>query len=246
MSMSTNRSKPTYLMSKLNERRALVLYAIAGLGVFPGIKVYADTFVTITPAAAVGARWAVGNNLSGLSYIDGNSGFPGATATNFFTITGVGIPISGNPSGFTSYTPAGTATSQASVGNSLTPNSYSGLTYVAENLGLIGPLSFYSIHHASTGDYLALIQPSVPTASDQKPMSAPGGPSTPGATGYVALSYASDDPGGWGLTLFYYLRTNSLGHTIFGSLVPAAISGPTDRWDLGAGNGYMDLSLIHI
>lgn len=221
----------------------LVLSALVGL---TGTPSWADNFVTITPtgstSATVAYRWAIGSDLSGLGFIDGNSGFPGATATNFFTIKGAAIPALGNPTGFTSYLPTGAATPQGSVGNALTPDTYSGLTYAAENLGLIGPLSFYAIHHRITGDYLALIQPSVPTVSDQKPMSVPGGPLTSGATGYFALSYAADDAGGWGANLFYYLRTNGLGETVFGSLIPALLSGPTDRWNLGAGRGFTDLA----
>lgn len=223
---------------------ALVLSAFLAL---TGTQIRADTFVTITPtgstAATVANRWAIGGGLSGLGYIGGNSGFPGATATNFFTITGAAIGPLGDPTGFTSYLPTGAPTAQGSVGNSLRPDSYSGLTYVAANLSLIGPLSFYAIHHRVTGDYLALIQPSVPTVSDQKPMSLPGGPNTAGGTGYFALSYASDDPGNWGANLFYYLRTDALtGHTWFGSLIPALLSGPTDRWDLGVGRGFTDLA----
>ena len=221
----------------------LVLSALVAL---TGPRTLAQDFVTITPtgasSATVVSRWAIASDVSGLGYIDGNSGFPDATVTNFFTITGAAIPAGGSSTGFTSYLSTGTASSQASVGNALAPNSYSGLTYVTENLGLIGPLSFYSIHHNNNGDYLALIQPSVPTVSDQKPMSAPGGPLTPGATGYFALSYATDNPGGWGSELFYYLRTNSLGETIFGSMIPALISGPTDQWNLGAGHGFTDLA----
>jgi hypothetical protein len=219
---------------------------ISALIAFTATQGRADNFVTITPtganAATVANRWAIGSDMSGLGYIDGNSGFPGATATNFFTINGAAIPALGNPTGFTSYLPTGAASSQASVGNSLTPDSYSGLTYVADNLSLIGPLSFYAIHHRITGDYLALIQPSVPTVSDQKPMSVPGGPLTAGANGYFALSYAADNPGGWGAELFYYLRTNGLGETVFGSMIPALLSGPTDRWNLGAGRGFTDLA----
>jgi hypothetical protein len=219
---------------------------VSALVAFATVQGRADNFVTITPtgfsAASVTNRWAVGDGLSGLGYIDGNSGFPGATATNFFTVTGDGIPAGGNPSGFVSYLPSGVATPQATVGSALTPESYSGLTYVAANLGLIGPLSFYSIHHGATGDYLALIQPSVPTVSDQKPMSGPGGPLTAGGTGYFALSYAADNPGGWGANLFYYLRTDGLGETIFGSLVPALLSGSTDEWNLGANRGFTDLA----
>jgi hypothetical protein len=194
--------------------------------------------VTITPTAATVAtvtpRWPIGSNLSGLSYVAGNLSFPGATATNFYTLTGTTIPGGGNATGFTSYVPSGTATPQASVGNSLTADSYSGLTFVAENLSLIGANSFYAIHHRGTGDYLALIQQSVPTASDQKPMSVAGGPLTLGASGYFALTEAADDPGLWGAHLFYYLRTDPVtGHTWFGSMIPALLSGPTDRYDLG-------------
>lgn len=223
------------------------LLLLSALVAFTGTVVRADTFVTITPtgstAATVVDRWVIGSDQSGLGYIDGNSGFPSATATNFFTITGAAIPALGSPNGFTSYLPVtGAPTAQSSVGNQLTPSSYSGLTYVAENLSLIGPLSFYAIHHTGTGDYLALIQPSVPTVSDQKPMSAPGNSLTPGDSGYLGLSYASDNPGGWGAQLFYYLRTNLLNQTVFGSLVPALVSGPTDRWNLGASRGFTDLA----
>src|ERR1700704_1436456 len=92
-----------------------------------GAQARADNFVTITPTGATAAtvtnRWAIGSGLSGLGYIDGNSGFPGATATNFFTLTGAAIPALGDPTGFISYLPTGAATPQGSVGSSLTPNS---------------------------------------------------------------------------------------------------------------------------
>jgi hypothetical protein len=220
---------------------------ISGLTLLAASAASADSFVSIAVTGASSAtvtnRWLIGSGLSGLGYIDGNGGYSSATvATNFYTITGAAIPAGGNPLGFTSYLKTGDPTPQSSVGNSLTPDSYSGLTYVAANLGLISSLSFYTIHHRATGDYLALIQPATPTVSDQKPMSTSGGPSTAGATGYFALSYADDDPGLWGANLFYYLRTNSLGETVFGSMIPALLSGPTDRWNLGAGKGYTDLA----
>src|ERR1035441_5262664 len=94
----------------------------SALVAFTAAQSRADNFVTITAtgpnAATVSNRWAIGSNMSGLGYIDGNSGFPGATATNFFTINGAAIPALGNPTGFTSYLPTGAATSQASVGRS--------------------------------------------------------------------------------------------------------------------------------
>lgn len=232
-----------FLLMKYFKFSALIFSALVA---FTATQGRADNFVTITVtganAATVVNRWEIGSGMSGLGYIDGNSGFPGATATNFFTINGAAILPLGNPTGFTSYLPTGVASPQGSVGNALTPESYSGLTYVADNLGLIGPLSFYTIHHGLTGDYLALIQPSAPTVSDQKPMSVPGGPLTLGGTGYFALSYAADNPGGWGAELFYYFRTNALGETVFGSMIPALLSGPTDRWNLGAGRGFTDLA----
>ena len=222
---------------------------LAGFAVLAGIQARADSFVTITPtgagAATVVSRWAIGVSQSGLAYEDGNSGFTAATGTNFFSITGAVIAIGGSPTGFTSYIPAGTPTSQASVGNALTPTSYSGLTFVAQDLGLPGPNGFYAIHHRTTGDYLADFQnyiPASPFAADLKPMSGPGGPLTPGATGYSSLTFAAENINGWGAGLFYYLRTDAGGHTWFGSMVPALLSGPTDRWDLGTGHGYTDLA----
>src|SRR6185295_19273557 len=66
--------------------------ALAAFTLFVGIEARADNFVTIIPtgasAATVVNRWAIGSGLSGLSYDDSNSGFAGATPTNFFTITG--------------------------------------------------------------------------------------------------------------------------------------------------------------
>jgi len=227
----------------------LVSSALVALTVLAGIPARADNIVTITPTAATVAtvtpRWAIGSNLSGLAYVGGNLSFTGATGTNFYTITGATIPGGGSATGFTSYLPGGTATPQPSVGGSLTADSYSGLTFVAENLSLIGANSFYAIHHRGTTDYLALIQQSVPTASDQKPMSVAGGPLTLGASGYFALTEAADDPGLWGAHLFYYLRTDPVtGHTWFGSMIPALLSGPTDRYDLGLAtlHGYTDLA----
>ena len=237
----------------MKKHSTLVSSALVALTVLAGIPARADNFVTITPTAATVAtvtpRWPIGpipsSNLSGLAYVGGNLSFTGATGTNFYTITGATIPGGGSATGFTSYLPGGTATPQPSVGGSLTADSYSGLTFVAENLSLIGANSFYAIHHRGTTDYLALIQQSVPTASDQKPMSIAGGPLTLGGSGYFALTEAADDPGLWGAHLFYYLRTDPVtGHTWFGSMIPALLSGPTDRYDLGlaSARGYTDLA----
>jgi hypothetical protein len=238
---------------EMKKHSTLVSSALVALTVLAGIPARADNFVTITPTAATVAtvtpRWPIGpipsSNLSGLAYVGGNLSFTGATGTNFYTITGATIPGGGSATGFTSYLPGGTATPQPSVGGSLTADSYSGLTFVAENLSLIGANSFYAIHHRGTTDYLALIQQSVPTASDQKPMSIAGGPLTLGGSGYFALTEAADDPGLWGAHLFYYLRTDPVtGHTWFGSMIPALLSGPTDRYDLGlaSARGYTDLA----
>ncbi len=228
--------------------RTSVFSALAAFTVLAGLELRADNFVTITPtgasAATVVNRWAIGSGLSGLSYDDSNSGFAGATATNFFTITGAAIPPGGNPTGFTSYLPIGTATAQASVGNFLTPNSYAGLTYAANDLGF-GALSFYAIHHSGTGDYVALIKPGAPTVTDIKAIPLPGGPLAPGGTGYFAMSYAAEDAGGWGANLFYFLRTDAVtGHTWLDSMIPALGSGPIDRVDLGLASikGYTDLA----
>ena len=227
---------------------------LVALAVLTGFQARADNFTTITvtgaTAATVVPRWTIGSNQSGLGYIGGDSGLPNATATNFFTITGANVGALGAPLGFTSYAPvtvAGNPTVQGSVGNALTPNSYDGLTYVATDLGLTppGPLNFYAIHHRATGDYLAQIRPANSTVVDQKPMSSPGTLLTPGGTGYFALSFAAENAGSWGPNLFYYLRNDAVtGHTMFGSLIPALLSGPTDRWDLGlaSAKGYTDLA----
>ncbi len=225
-----------------------VFSALAGLIGLVAMEARADNFVTITPtgasAATVANRWTIASGQAGLSYDDSNSGFPGATATNFFTITGAAIPPGGSSTGFTSYLPVGTATAQASVGNSLTANSYAGLTYASNDLGF-GALSFYAIHHSGTGDYLALIKPGAPTATDFKALPLPGDPLTPGGSGYFALSYAADNPGAWGANLFYYLRNDPVtGHTWFGTMIPALGSGPIDHFDLGlaATRGFTDLA----
>jgi hypothetical protein len=199
---------------------------------------------------------SVGDNLAGLQYVPGQVALDGSPASvAFFSLTGAAIPSGGAasmiPPAFASY---GTLTSPTSVmtysdvGSKLTPNSYSGLTYAAADLGF-GPYDFYMIHHTPATDYLAAIVPGTGTSSsvaDLKPMSwaAPGGtaggPASSGLTGYFAISWATGILSVGAPYLdqsLYYLRTDTHSHTQFGVMIPALTGASADTLDLTAAVG---------
>jgi PKD repeat protein len=146
------------------------------------------------------------------------------------------------------------------VASKLTPNSYSGLTFAAADLGF-GASNFYAIHHTpSNVDYWAEIVPGTGTASsiaDLKPMSwqgpTAGTPASPGSNGYFALTWATgilSAGAPYADQSIYYLRTNASNHTIFGVMIPALTGASSDTLDLttavgsfGVG-GYTTLAFV--
>ena len=132
------------------------------------------------------------------------------------------------------------------------PNSYSGLVWlpVGDTLGLPGPNVFYTIHHRPSGDYFSVIVPATSNTSDAydlKPMSIAGVVTDPSKTGYFGLAYVSGTPAtGYNANSLYYLRTAGAsdsfaplhtvpipsGHVVFGEMVAALLSGPSDKFDL--------------
>jgi hypothetical protein len=247
--------------------RTLVLSTLVA---FSGAQVWAQTNTltsvgivtgTVTLTDRVGTPTnqpgTVGNNLAGLAYVAGN--VPGAvdTSVSFFTLTGATLPP--NPANtFTSY---GTLISPTAVGSYpdvaalATANSYSGLTFAIDDLGLPIAGTFYMIHHKNSGDYFANIVPrtgGLSSTSDLKPMSwqggVAGGPSDPGAAGYFGLAYATGAVSGYSANSMFYLRTDGASHTQFGEMIPALTGASTDKIDLttavgsfGAG-GYTTLA----
>src|SRR3954471_22432742 len=106
---------------------------LSTVGIVTGVVTVTDRVGTPTNRPGT-----VANNLSGLAYVAGN--VPGAvdTSISFFTLTGSTLPP--NPADtFTSY---GTLISPTAVGSfpdvaaAVTANSYSGLTFAIDDLGL--------------------------------------------------------------------------------------------------------------
>jgi PKD repeat protein len=188
--------------------------------------------VTLTP------RWGIGGSLAGFHLMSQNTGFS-VGANDFYSIKSTTIPAGGDVAAFTYYIAAsGAATNHADVGSKLTPDSYSALSSADPDVGF-GAVNFYLIHHKGTTDYFTTIVPGSGTSSavtDLKPMSGPGGPATvTGVNGYFGLTFAGANLG-YGLNLFYYLRTDPVTSvTKFGTLAPALLGLSADQFDLGTG-----------
>ncbi len=223
--------------------------ALAALSLLAGTPARADNMASIAIAPATGAvtlvpRWSLGGNLAGFHFMAQDLSLTSGAANEFYSIKNTAIPAGGDISAFTFYVAgSGAATNHSDIGSKLTPNSYSALTSADPDLGY-GSVQFYLIHHKTDGDYFTHIVPSSATASavtDLKPMSGPGGPSTGGASGYFGLTFAASNLG-YGLNMFYYLRTDAVtGHTMFGTLSPALAGTAADQFDLGA-NGHNALA----
>jgi hypothetical protein len=220
--------------------RALVLSALAASAVLTSTPVRADNMASIAIAPATGAvtlvpRWGIGGNLAGFHHMAQDLSLGGG-ANQFYSIKNTGIPAGGDILAFNAYIAgSGAATPHADIGSKLTPEFYRALTSADPDFGY-GSVNFYLIHHKSTGDYFSVIKPSSGTASaviDLKPMSGPGGPATLGGSGYFGFTFAAANLG-YGLNLFYYLRTDPVtGFTKFGTLEPALLSTSADKFDLG-------------
>ncbi len=211
---------------------------LATVGIVTGTVTITDRVGTPTNRPGM-----VANNLAGMAYVAGN--VPGAvdTSISFFTLTGLTLPP--NPGDtFTSY---GTLISPTAVGSFpdiaalATANSYSGLTFAIDDLGLPIAGTFYTIHHKNNADYFANIVPrtgGLSSTSDLKPMSwqavggVAGGPASAGGTGYFGLTYATGAVTGYSANSMFYLRTDGSNHTQFGEMIPALTGASTDKIDL--------------
>lgn len=189
--------------------------------------------VTLTP------RWTIGPNLAGFHHMAQDLGLTGSSANNFYSIRNGAIPAGGDILAYNFYVAgSGAATPHNDIGSKLTPNSYSALTSADPDVGY-GAVRQYLIHHKGTTDYFTVITPGSAVASavtDLKPMSGPGGPATvTGVSGYFGLTFAASNLG-YGLNMFYYLRTDPVTSiTKFGSLSPALAGTGTDLADLPTG-----------
>ena len=221
----------------------LAVLALTALTVFTGSPGLADNMVSIAIAPMSGAvtlvpRWSIGGSLAGFHLMAQDLSLGGG-ANQFYSLKSTAIPAGGDVAAFTKYIAAsGAATNHVDIGSKLTPNSYSALTSADPDVGY-GPINLYFIHHKGTTDYFTALVPSSGTASsvaDEKPMSGPGGPSTvTGVSGYFGLTFAAANLG-YGLNLFYYLRTDPVtSSTKFGILVPALLASSADEFDLGLG-----------
>lgn len=204
--------------------------------------------ITQRIGTALNQPGSIGNNLAGIQYVAGQIPLTGAPASvAFYALTGAAIPGgAANPA--TAFTSFGTLTSPtgvvtySDVASKLTPDSYSGMTFAAADLGF-GAGNFYSIHHTpSNVDYLAEIVPGTGTSSsiaDLKPMSwqgpTAGTPASPGSNGFFGLAWATgilSAGAPYADESLYYLRTDSLGHTQFGVMIPALTGASSDTLNL--------------
>jgi hypothetical protein len=226
----------------MNKFNPSVFLAFGALTLFASSQTRADEMASIDIVPATGRvtlspRWSVGANLSGF-HVMAQDLHIGGEANDFYSIKGTAIPSGGDITAFTHYVAAsGFGTNHTDIGSKLTPTSYSALTSADPDIGY-GSVNLYFIHHKSTGDYFTVIVPGSGTSSavtDLKPMSGPGGPATLGGSGYFGLTFAASNLG-YGLNLFYYLRTDpATALTKFGILDPALLGTSTDEFDLGLG-----------
>jgi hypothetical protein len=164
-----------------------------------------------------------------------------------YTLSGVAPITPGAANSFVGYgtitaTPT-PGTDIASVDGNLTADSYSGLTYAADDIGF-GSNDFYTIHHRGSTDYFAEIVKTTGSVVDLKPMSGAGTLATiTGLHGYLSLAYATAAPSHGG-NFMYYIRTAAAGDvfapagdTVFGLMIPALASGDTDLFDLNTAVG---------
>ncbi len=228
------------------KNRMLALSALVALSVVLGSGARAENMMSlaIAPGSAevkLVPHWTVGSGVAGFTFLAQNLGL-GAPG-QFYSLKGTTIPSGGDRTAFTRYDPlTGVAVIHPDLGSKLTPDSYSALTSADPNLGF-GAINMYMIHHRPTGDYFTALVPGAgvtSTVSDLKPMAGPGGPATAGAKGYFALTFAAADMG-YGANSIYYLRSDPVTGTNFGSLVPAIAGGSTDRFALGFG-GHIALA----
>ncbi len=234
------------------KHRVLSIAALAVISLFDRTSLRADTMVSLSIAPATGivtatSRWSTGANLGGFHHMAQDLALGGG-ANQFYSLKNTTIPAGGDVAAFTRYIAgSGAATNHADIGSKLTPDSYAGLTSADPDIGY-GSVNFYVIHHKVSGDYFTVIKPSSATASsvtDLKPMSGPGGPATLGAKGYNGLAFSAANIG-YGLNMFYYLRTNAgTGTTFFGKLDPGLLNTSADLFDLGT-SGFTALDFTGV
>ena len=237
--------------------------------------------ITITPRIGPNALPAnnvpVDNTPAGLAFMPGSAGFLGTEISPSDSIPGPGATTVG-PTSIALYTiskntatvvPTGASDAFVGYGTitntptpywtyptitaGLTPGSFSGLAYAADDFSLgsgTTSTSFYTIRHALSGtDYFTTIVYTSEAVVDLKPMSQGGGPGSTGLSGYFSLTYATSSPGTAGNNM-WYLRTAgasdhfllngdiganaTAGNTLLGWMAPALASGSNDILDLNA------------
>jgi uncharacterized repeat protein (TIGR01451 family) len=176
------------------------------------------TFGTFTPplvppAGTVTDRFGVGNNFSGLTFATPDEGY---AANQFYSLRHEG---NGN-STFVTINANGTVTGRFDAGN----KNFDALTFAAPDVGY-NPNIFYYLRHDNAG---------VSTFGTIKPGGAVGVVADLFVVGnnFDALTFAATDVG-YGANLFYYLRHDNTGRSIFGTINPALPGTVTDRFTVG-------------
>ncbi|SPE61533.1 hypothetical protein SBV1_730006 [Verrucomicrobia bacterium] len=176
------------------------------------------SFGTITPplvppAGTLTDRFVVGSNLSGLTYADQDEGYG---ATQFYSLR----QEESASSTFVTINASGTVTGRFNAGN----YNFDALSFAAPDVGY-GPVIFYYLRHDNAG---------VSSFGTIKPGGVVGVVADLFVVGnnFDALTFAATDVG-YGANLFYYLRHNSNGPSIFGTINPALPGTITDRFNVG-------------
>ena len=180
----------------------------------------APMFGTLDPVGATLAdRFNVVDNLHGLTFADqeqqwGTTLFystrhPGSGADTFDTISTI-APL------------AGVVTSRFD----LSSTNYDALTLAAPDVGY-GAVNFYYVRHTNSdsgGSMFGVIKAAGASSSaDLWPLA---------GTGYNALAFAEANLG-YGANMFYFLRQDDAGHSIFGTINPTPGGSALDQYAVG-------------
>ena len=182
------------------------------------------TFGTINPLTGILTdRFNVPSGLHGLMFADQDENWgptlfyttrhPASGADTFNTISTISAPAyPGSPS-------VGFVTNWFN----LTKTNYDTLTLSAPDVGY-GQDNFYYLRHDTTNQFGQIIAQGASSSADLWPVT---------GTGYTGLAFAAANVGGYGANLFYYVRTDNLGLSTFGTINPTPGGVETDRYAAG-------------
>jgi hypothetical protein len=175
-----------------------------------------DFFGTINPRLPSAVNlFTVPANLEGLTYADQDEGY---AATQFYSMR--------KDNSGTSYLDTITAGTAAVIDRfAASSRNFDSLTFAAPDVGF-GPVIFYYLSHDSAdASTFGTITPggAVGVVADKFVV----------GNNFDALTFSATDVG-YGANLFYYVRHDGAGNSIFGTINPALPGTITDRFSIGA------------